>query len=215
MIRVLGLTVGLLVATAAATAGAASAAGISGPERARQAQCVAKASPQATRQLLALVPTSADERDAGEALLRRTRGCSRNLLREAREGDVLVETRGLLAEQLLVGQPLPEMLPARGTRRFVAMELNRIEELGANRATLVFYDTAACAMDRDWAGARTLLGSGHGSPEEGEALRALQPSFAACLNGVRKMVLPPLLARAAIAEEAWHRLNGAQIADVR
>jgi len=202
MRQVLGLAI--VACMAASTAHAADPAG---PARARAAQCVVSAEREATLGLLAIVPTSVDDRDAGADIVHRARGCDRKLLHEPNNGDVLVEMRGLLAEQLLVGKPFPDPLPGRGTRRFAAIDLNEIERLGANRATLVFYDTAACAMDRNWDGARALLGAPHGSDAERHALRALEPDFAACLNGVRSMAIPPLFARAAIAEEVWARLN--------
>ncbi len=196
-------------------AAAAPPAPVSSPERARQAQCVVVAEHDATVRLLATIPTSADDRDAGEALLHHARGCDRTLLREGNNGALLVEMRGLLAEQLLAAQPLPQALPGQGRRRFGGMTRDSIELAGANRATLVFQDIAACVIDRDWQGARALLAAEHGSAAEHDALAALGPQFAACLNGVRRMDIPPLFARAAIAEEVWHRINDAPVVAAR
>lgn len=197
----------LALATAAHAAAPAST-----PERARQAQCVVRANPQGAVALLTTIPTSVDDRNAGEMLIRRAHACAREQLRDSRDVSVPVETRGLLAEQLIAGEALPPKLPGEGTRRFGVLDPSQIAETGANRATLVFYDTASCVIDQNWPGARALLASAPGSGEERSALAALEPSFGGCLNGVRSMAVPALFARAAIAEEVWHRLHDQQIA---
>ena len=184
----------------------------SGPARAAQAKCVAIANAHETAGLLATVPTSADDLRGAERLFRRAHGCDRSLLRGHDQGDIPVETRGLLAEQLLTERPLPETLPGQGTRRFGDMSQVAMDNVGANRATLFFYDVSSCVADRNWPATRELLGTAQGSAEERAAFAPLMTSYQACLNGVTRMAVPPLFARAAMAEEVWHRLNPAQVA---
>ena len=68
MRQVLGLAI--VACMAASTAHAADPAG---PARARAAQCVVSAEREATLGLLAIVPTSVDDRDAGADIVHRAR----------------------------------------------------------------------------------------------------------------------------------------------
>ena len=200
----------LLIGTAAATA--AHAAPPTSGVRALAARCLAERVPGEVRALLDTIPTSADDREQSARAVRRASGCARAALDTTVADMPPLEARGMMAEALLKGRALPDSLPGQGTRRFAAMTAIEIEDSGATMGALLVYDIAGCAIDKDWARARAMFATEPGTAAERDAIMALVPTIRDCAAGRATLSIPPAFARAAMAEELWHRLATPSVA---
>ncbi|HEX8654189.1 MAG TPA: hypothetical protein VF693_03070 [Allosphingosinicella sp.] len=106
--------------------------------------------------------------------------------------------RGAAAEYLLESR-------SRRTQRVFSMPGNEeMQRLGTDtRAAILLIQVGECAARANLPGVMALLGTAVESPEERAAVRALVPAIAGCVPQGVSFQLPPLLARAYLAEGAY------------
>jgi hypothetical protein len=79
------------------------------------------------------------------------------------------------------------------------------EWYGRTTRPLAIDEMAVCVAETNPNGIADLLGTTHGSPEEGVAMRALSPSLGLCLVAGTKLAANRLSLRSAFAEALYHR----------
>lgn len=70
-------------------------------------------------------------------------------------------------------------------------------------------EMATCVAETNPAGIASLLATGHGAPEEGQAMRGIAPSLGTCLGAGAKLTANRTAIRAALAEALYHRIHDA------
>lgn len=158
--------------------------------------CMMKRNPGQVRAYLAAVPGSDGERRIGWYLYRRVGDC---LSRATYVGFNRVMGRGVAAEQLLAtdfaGAPPPQAPVGEGEFGPLSQPMKLEPEIASG------YAFARCVTMADPVGVARVLGTTRGSGAEVTAMRALNPSFPACVVAgatfsIDRWTLRPFLAEA-------------------
>ena len=178
---------------------------------AAEADCVVAAQERQVRRLLATVPTGADDIDQTERVLARADNCPTQALRRQTNGRFQLEMRGALAEALVRRDhwPLPATLPPAGAARggLAALTARDLEASGAIPRAIDAHVFASCLVRSDWPGVAAVLQTRPSTPAELEAIMAMKPRFAACLDPTAKFAMRANFLRAALAEESLRALD--------
>lgn len=174
------------------------------------AECVARIEGKWARELLATLPTTAEEK----AVLDKHDGDNDRCLTESRlimRGKQVTFTpetaRGEIALHLVRLQKDARPLPGAGTA-WLRDQLARYPDPSSyDRTALIGHQFALCVVDEHWDAARALMLAPRASKQESAAVAALGPKLPGCMAAGANLKLTKPILRVLIGEAAYQALN--------